>query len=147
MNKIVSLILALSATAVSQDSRSQIVLDAQRQWIESYNHHDHKKLSEIEADDFRIVFGDGRVQTKAEQVANLNKPVPPGAQYEIKIESTEARRYGNAAVLTGIVVESGKYPDDKGGMQSFRQRSRYTDTWIFQHGRWEFVSSHLSEIK
>jgi hypothetical protein len=116
----------------------EAVLEAQRQWLDGYNRRDEKALAAIEADDFRVAFADGKIQTKAEQLANIRKPLPAGAKYEIAVEATEVRLYGNAAVLTGIVVE-------KGG--AFSQRSRYTDTWIFQHGRWQVVSSHLSDVK
>jgi len=91
-----------------------------------------------EADDFRIVFGDGGVQNKADQLANIRKTLPEGVKYEIVVESTEVRLYGKAAVLTGVVVEK---------TQSVSQRSRYTDTWIFEKGRWRVVASHLSDLK
>jgi hypothetical protein len=129
------------------DDGRQAVLEAQRQWIESYNRHNEKTLTEIESDDFSIVFGDGRVQNKADQLTNLRKPLPPGAEYQIVVESSDARLYGRAAVLTGIVAEKGKFPNEQGVMQSFSQRSRYTDTWILQKGHWRVVSSHLSEVK
>ena len=55
-------------------------------------------LAQIEAEGFRIVFGDGRVQGKADQITNVRKTLPPGAEYEIAIESTEVRLYGKVAV-------------------------------------------------
>lgn len=120
------------------ENPQQAVLAAQRQWLDAYNRRDEKALAAIEADDFRVAFGDGKIQTKADQLTNIRKPLPAGAKYEIAAEATEVRIYGNAAVLTGIVVEKG------GG---FSQRSRYTDTWILQNGRWRVVSSHLSDLK
>jgi len=120
---------------------------AQRKWIDSYNHRDEKSLSAIEADEFCVTFADGQVQKKPDQLGRLRKPVPNGAEFEIVIEISEVHVYGKAAVITGIVAERGKLPNEQGGVQSFSQRSRYTDTWILQNGRWRVVASHLSELK
>jgi len=144
--KALSLTAALTISVLlAAENQQQAVLAAQRQWIEGYNHRDDAALKTIEAEDFRVVFGDGRVQTKADQMMNIRKAVPAGAKYEIAVETTDV--YDKAAVLTGIVVEKGAFPDEKGVLQPFGQRSRYTDTWILQKGHWRVVSSHLSEFK
>jgi hypothetical protein len=117
---------------------------AERQWIDAYNRRNEQALSAIETDDFLITLGDGRVQNKQDQLTALRKPLPPGAEYRIAVEPGLVRIYGRAAVLTGIVVEQGKFPDQRG---AFTQRSRYTDTWILLNGRWRVVASHLSDLK
>jgi uncharacterized protein DUF4440 len=111
------------------DTQRQSVLEAQRQWLDGYNHRDQKVLAAIEAEDFRVVFGDGTVQTRADQLTNILKPLPSGAKYEIAVETTEVRIYGKAAVLTGVVVEK---------TQSVSQRSRYTTPGSFRKaaGEW-----------
>jgi len=135
--RIRTLLCALAFSVLFAADAQHDVLAAQRQWLDSYNRRDEKVLAALEADDFRVVFGDGSVQTKGDQLTNIRKPLPPG-KHEIAAETTEVRLYGKAAVLTGIVVESGP---------SFKQRSRYTDTWIFQKGHWRVASSHLSDLK
>ena len=132
------LALIAASTLFASDLQRQAVLEAQRQWLDGYNHRDEKALASIEADDFRIAFGDGTIQTKADQLTNIRKALPAGAKYEIAVETTEVRVYGKAAVVTGVVVEK---------TQSLSQRSRYTDTWIFEKGRWRVVSSHLCDLK
>jgi ketosteroid isomerase-like protein len=126
---------------------NQAVLAAQRQWLDGYNRRDASVLAAIEADDFRVVFGDGRIQTKTDQLTNIQRALPAGATYEIAVESTDVRLYGKVAVLSGIVVEKGSFPDEKGAAKIFSQRSLYTDTWIFKKGHWRVVSSHLSDLK
>jgi ketosteroid isomerase-like protein len=128
----------IGASALFALDQQQAVLEAQRQWIEGYNHRDEKALAAIEAEDFRVVFGDGSVQTRSDQITNIRKALPRGANYEIAVETTDVRLYGKAAVLTGIVIEK---------TQSASQRSRYTDTWILQKGRWRVVSSQLCDLK
>jgi hypothetical protein len=125
----------------------QALLAAQRQWIASYNNRDETLLKAIESDDFRITFGDGRVQQKADQLAQLRKAPPKGAKFEIVVESSEVRLYGDAAVICGIVAERGTLVDEQGVTRSFAERSRYTDTWVLRNGRWQVVASHLSDIK
>jgi hypothetical protein len=140
---ILTLFLVFSAIAGPHAELAAV----QSRWMDAYNQQDARLLEEIEANDFRIAFGDGRIETKAEQVENQKKARPAGVEYKITIESTEYRVYGKAAVLTGVVVERGKYVDAKGALQPFEQRSRYTDTWILEKGRWRVVSSHLSDLK
>ena len=125
----------LAAGTLPAANTENAVLTAQRKWIDSYNHRDEKSLSAIEADDFRVTFGDGQVQKKPDQLAHLRKPVPNGAEFEIVLESSEVHVYGKAAVIAGIVTERGKLPNEQGAARSFSQRSRYTDTWILQNGR------------
>ncbi len=132
------LALIAASTLFASDDPQRVVLEAQRQWLDGYNRRDEKALASIEADDFRIAFGDGTIQTKADQLTNIRKALPAGAKYEIAVETTEVRVYGKAAVVTGVVVEK---------TQSLSQRSRYTDTWIFEKGRWRVVSSHLCDLK
>ena len=66
---------------------------------------------------------------------------------EIVLEESEVHIYGRAAVIAGIVIERGELPDEQGAPKAFRERSRYTDTWILQNGRWRVVASHLSSLK
>ncbi len=138
MSKTPGLIVLAISVVFAAENPKETVLAAQRQWLDGYNRRDEKVLSAIEADEFRVAFGDGKIQTKADQLVNIRKSLPAGAKYAIAVEATEVRIYGNAAVLTGIIIE-------KGG--AVIQKSRYTDTWIFQNGRWRVVSSHLSDLK
>jgi ketosteroid isomerase-like protein len=144
---IVAILCLAVPTLLGAENAEKAILDAQQRWLECYNHHNVAGIAESEADDFRVTFGDGRVQTKAEQLTSVNRPMPAGAEYRITVETSEVRVYGTAAVVTGIVVEEGKYPNEQGVMAPFHQRSRYTDTWVLQKGHWRVVASHVSELK
>jgi len=139
--------LGLVTGPLLANSGEQAVLAGQRRWIESYNQRDGKALTAIEADEFQLTFGDGKIQRRADQLSMLQSPLPPGAEYEIVIESTVVHVYGKAAVVTGVAAERGKRPSQQGGSQPFVQRSRYTGTWIQRNGRWQVVASHLSDLK
>ncbi|MGI8497503.1 MAG: nuclear transport factor 2 family protein [Gemmatimonadaceae bacterium] len=56
-------------------------------------------------------------------------------------EDMRALIYGNAAVVTGVLVTSGRGKDG-----AFRHRYRFTDTWIRRRDRWECVASQDYDI-
>ena len=139
--------LTLIAAVLQGSDRQKAVLEAQARWLASDNNRSESGIAEIEAEDFQIVFGDGRAQRKSDQLANIRRPMPAGTEYQIAAETSEVRIYGTAAVVTGIVIERGRFPDGYGAFPPFSQRSRYTDTWVLQKGRWLVVPSHLSDLK
>jgi hypothetical protein len=67
-----TLVATLTFSALFAADAQQDVLAAQRQW------RDEKVLAAIEADDFCVVFGDGKIQAKSDQLANIRKPLPIG---------------------------------------------------------------------
>jgi ketosteroid isomerase-like protein len=56
-------------------------------------------------------------------------------------EDMRAYVYGDAAVVTGILVTEGRGKDGP-----FRHRYRYTDTWVRLGGRWQCVASQDYDI-
>ncbi|MDQ6885983.1 MAG: nuclear transport factor 2 family protein [Gemmatimonadota bacterium] len=56
-------------------------------------------------------------------------------------EGMRAQVYGNAAVVTGVLVTAGRGRDG-----AFRHRYRFTDTWIRRGHRWECVASQDYDI-
>jgi len=106
------------------------VLAEEHAWLDGYNRRDAGAVARIEADDFAITFGDGRVQDKSGQLDGLKRVMPRGAKYEIHSEGAKVRIYGTVAVLTGIVTERGSVP----GAAAFSVRSRYTDVWVLRRG-------------
>jgi ketosteroid isomerase-like protein len=52
-------------------------------------------------------------------------------------EGMTAHVYANVAVITGWLVVKGR-----GKAGAFDRRYRYTDTWIYQSGRWRVIAAH-----
>jgi hypothetical protein len=98
-------------------------------------------MDRIVAEDFVITFPNGTKQTKPQLMASLRAPRKPGAPtLRFYTEEVESRAYGNTVILRGRVITE----FERGG-KTIQEQSRYTDTYVRRHGRWQVVASHLSE--
>jgi ketosteroid isomerase-like protein len=134
---------ALSA-AIGQTRNPKVeqeLLKLQREWLDAYQKHDAAALERIEADDFTLTEADGKVTTKAEDVASIRNAKPPQPDDSFDVEDVRVRLYGDTAILMGRVIL--KYRN-KGQMVA--ERYRYTDTYLKQRGRWRVVASQLTRI-
>ncbi len=114
------------------------LLKLEREWLDAYLNRDVAAMERIEADDFAITHADGRVLTKADEIAGLKRQTgPKDPNIAFLTEGTKVRVYGDTAVLTGVVVF--KFKDSV-------ERSRYTDVYVKRDGRWQVVASHLSRL-
>jgi ketosteroid isomerase-like protein len=113
------------------------LLKLERAWLDAYQKRDVAAMERIESDDFTITHANGRVITKAQEIANLKRPGPSDSSMSFSTEDTKVRVYGDTAVLTGIVIMKGK---------DFSERSRYTDVYVKRNGQWQVVASHLSNL-
>ena len=126
-----------SASPVEQE-----LLKLEREWLDAYIKRDMAAMERIEADDFIITFPNGQMSNKAQQVAALKGPAPAGPPPQFHTEETKVRMVGDdVAILTGIFVA--KY---QAGGKEVVEKSRYTDVWAKRAGRWQVVSSHLSNL-
>jgi ketosteroid isomerase-like protein len=120
----------------------QELLKLEREWLDAYIKRDQAAMERIEADDFVITFPNGQMSNKAQQVAELKRPAPAGPPPQFYTEETKMRMIGDdVAILTGIFVA--KY---QAGGKEVVEKSRYTDVWAKRGGRWQVVSSHLSNL-
>jgi ketosteroid isomerase-like protein len=119
------------------DSVESQLLKLEREWLDAYLNRDVAAMERIEADEFTITHGNGQVLSKAQEIANLKSAGPKDPAEAFSTEEVKVRIYGDAAVLTGIVV-----------MKNARgtQRSRYTDVYIKRDGRWQVAASHLTSL-
>ena len=115
----------------------------QRKWLDAYAKHDAHAMALIEADDFTITFPDGSVRTKAKEIEAQESAASQPADQPLVFTTEEEsiRVYGNAAVITGVLVS-------KGGRQSpgGANKSRYTDVYVRRGGAWQVVASQLTAI-
>jgi ketosteroid isomerase-like protein len=113
----------------------------EREWLDAYEARDSKAMNRIVADDFVILFPDGKSQTKADILAHLDRgrsssrPAP-----KFHTEDVLARGYGDTVVLTGKVITTMQKKDGPPSTST----SLYTDTYVRRNGRWQVVASHLS---
>lgn len=53
----------------------------------------------------------------------------------------QVRLYGGTAILTGWFEQTGRFQG-----RAYRSRSRYTDVYVREGGRWAAVSAHASTL-
>ena len=137
---------APSTPPAQAGSVEQELLKLEGEWLDAYLKHDVAAMERIEADDFMITFPDGRVMTKADEIANLKKPAPAGPGPTFMTADTKVRIYGDTAILTGKFIQKGTYADGPRKGQDYNIQERYTDVYVKRNGRWQVVSSHLSAL-
>jgi ketosteroid isomerase-like protein len=111
------------ATADDTDLKS-----TEQQWVEAYYRADGKTLSRIEADEFTVIANGQQPQTKAEQIAEVERRGPVGIPAPSAEE--EIRHYGDVALIFGL----------SGG-----SNVRFTTVWVKMNGLWKVVHLHYSQ--
>ena len=95
-------------------------------------------LARIYADSLVVTGADGRVATKADELA-LNQP---GNRTVFAYDSSElsVQVYGDTAILTGRNTVKDRIRD-----QAPREATyRFTQVWLRLDGRWQIVAVHVS---
>ena len=137
---IVSCVAAAYGQATPGNTAEADVRRLERRWLDAYEQHDAKAMSEIVADNFVITFPNGSQQTKPQIMSMISRPKDAANPSKFYTEDVKARVYGDTVVLTGRVisefVQAGK---------PTKEVSSYTDTYVRSNGRWRVVASHLSE--
>ena len=101
---------------------------------------DTAAFARIFADDAVVITPDGSPQTKAQLLADLKSG-------DLVIESSQisdmkVRAYGDAAVVTYITTDKGKF---KG--QDISGRYRWTDIFVRRAGTWQIVAGQGTPIQ
>ena len=93
---------------------------------------DWKAVEQIEADDLLFTNADGSVTHKEDDVTGLRSA---DTKFEsINMSDTDVLDLGNVAVVTGKLVEKGRYrASDISGSY------RFTDVWARRNSRWQLV--------
>jgi hypothetical protein len=95
------------------------------------------ELARLVADDYTLVNSTGRIQTKAELIADYTAPGYKIEPFEI-LEPVE-KVWSDGAVMGGLVhlrgVEGGK---------PFAVTLRFADIWARRNGKWQVIYTHVS---
>jgi ketosteroid isomerase-like protein len=93
---------------------------------------DWKAVEQIESDDLLFTNADGSVTRKADDVNSLRSA---DTKFEsIDMSDTDVLDLGDVAVVTGKLVEKGRYKaSDISGSY------RFTDVWARRNGKWQLV--------
>ena len=137
------LILAFGSAglrAQQVDPRENKLLILERLWNEAQVNRDAAALDALVSSRFVNTEYDGEVSDKQKFLADIRDP-----QYKpslATIQDVKMNFFGDTAVVTGIYHTQGTYQG-----RAYDHVGRFTDTWIFDMGKWQCVASHTSLVK
>src|SRR5689334_19796964 len=135
---LVATLAAGSANEADADRGKLIALESA--WNQAQMQKDVSAVEQLLAPTFIYTDYDGLVQDKKKFLADLKDPAYHATS--MINEDAQVFPYPNAAVVVGTYHTKGTY---KG--KAFEHRGRFTDTWLYQDGKWMCVASHISLIK
>ncbi len=135
--------LILAACALAQASKDASNTDAnhlvslERMWNQAQVSRDADAIASMIADKFVNTEFDGEVSNRGKFLADFADPkFKPSL---MNIQDVKVEMYPNTAIVTGTYHTKGVY-DTK----PYEHFGRFTDTWVFQDGKWLCVASHSS---
>jgi ketosteroid isomerase-like protein len=123
--------------AEGQESKLMVL---EHMWNEAQVHRDSHALAALIADRFVNTEYDGEVSDREQFLADIANP-----EYQptsVNIRDLQVNLYRDTAVITGVYRAKGTFNG-----KSYDHLGRFTDTWIFEGGRWMCVASHTSLVK
>jgi ketosteroid isomerase-like protein len=137
------LILAVAPVglcAQQADARESKLLILERLWNEAQVNRDAAALDALVSSRFVNTEYDGEISDKQQFLADIKDP-----QFKpslATIQEVKMNFFGDTAVVTGTYHTQGTYRG-----RPYDHVGRFTDTWIFDLGRWQCVASHTSLLK
>jgi ketosteroid isomerase-like protein len=135
------LILGSVVLAAQQaDPRESKLLILERMWNEAQVNRDSAALDALVSSRFVNTEWDGEVSDKQRFLADIRDPLyrPTLAN----IMDVKMNFFGDTAVITGTYHTQGTYQG-----KAYDHVGRFTDTWVFDSGKWQCVASHTSLMK
>jgi len=142
-NLSICLLLALGSTVVAAqqpDPRQSKLLVLEHLWNEAQVNRDSAALDALVSSRFVNTEWDGDVSDKQRFLADIKDPLfkPTLAG----IQDVKMNFFGETAVITGLYHTQGTYRG-----KPYDHVGRFTDTWVFDLGKWQCVASHTSLLK
>ena len=117
----------------------QALKKIQHQWADARLKRDSSFAAQIEADDFTVVWPDGQIIDKQDDVKSYEAD---GAVFsEFKITNLDVRFYGGTAIVVGQGSIKGHTPT-----KDLSGRYVWTDTFVKQNGGWKAVASQVTPV-
>jgi ketosteroid isomerase-like protein len=111
----------------------------QHEWAEARVKGDSSYAGRVEANDCTIVWPDGSVVNKQEDLQTMIGDI---VFTEFKIDDLRVRLYGD----TGIVVGQGTINAQNGKQDLLDGKFVWTDTFVKQRGEWKVVASQITPV-
>ena len=140
-----SLLIASCAYAqtpknVSYTTEVTNLVALERMWNEAQVSRDSTAVANMIGDKFINTEYDGEVSNRGKFLADFADPkFKPSI---MSIQNVDVALYASTAIVTGDYHTKGIY-----GAKPYEHFGRFTDTWVFQDGKWLCVASHSSLVK
>jgi hypothetical protein len=137
-SRVLSLIAAVLLCAVA--NAAEIPADlakAVKDYDDAQVHGNKSELQRLVADDYTLVNSTGRVQNKAQLIADYTTPGYRIEPFEI-LEPVE-KVWSDGAVMGGVVDLRGT-----DGGKPFAVTLRFADIWAKRNGKWQVIYTHVS---
>lgn len=136
---LILLLMSLLLTAAAQDkannsAEKSMILALENAWNQAELHHDSGAVDALVAETFISVDHHGRLQSRAQYIADLKDTSFNPEQ--ISNTDTSVYVYGNTAIVTSAYRTKGT-----DGGKPFVHHGRFTDTWVNMSGKWKCVAN------
>jgi hypothetical protein len=112
----------------------------ERMWNQAQVSRDASAIASMIGDKFINTEFDGEVSDRGKFLADFADPkFQPSI---MNIQDVKVEMYSTTAIVTGAYHTKGTY-----GAKPYEHFGRFTDTWVFQDGKWLCVASHSSLLK
>jgi hypothetical protein len=112
----------------------------ERMWNQAQVMRDADAVAGMIGDKFVNTEWDGDVSDRGKFLADFADPkFQPSA---MNIDDVKVEMYSATAIVTGNYHTKGTY-----GTKPYEHFGRFTDTWVYQDGKWLCVASHSSLMK
>jgi hypothetical protein len=136
-----AVLLVAAIVAGSLANAAEVPADlakAVKDYDEAQIHGNKAELQRLVADDYTLVNSSGRVQSKAELIADYTTP---GYKIEpFEIQQPVEKVWSDGAVMGGVVDLRGV-----DGGKPFAVTLRFADIWAKRNGKWQVVYTHVSK--
>ena len=131
---------SITALAQQPDPREARLLVLERLWNEAQVNRDSAALDALVAERFVNTEYDGEVSDKTKFLEDIKDPLFKPSS--VTIQDMKVTLYGDTAIIIGNYHTKGTYQG-----KPYDHFGRFTDTWLFDGGKWQCVASHTSLVK
>src|SRR5947207_11736053 len=128
-----------SGTTAQNKSVEQEILRLERERLKAFALADKAAFERLVTDDLTMTHGYGEVFNKAQEMAVMRPSTPERPLPALSIEDSKVRVYGDAAVMTGSLVET-----NRDGRRELVLR--FTNTYVKQKEQWRMVAGQLTTL-
>jgi hypothetical protein len=142
MAAVCCLLISASAQTSKEGSSAETakLVALERMWNQAQVGRDAAAIASMIGDKFINTEWDGAVSDRGQFLADFADPKFQPSM--IGIADVKVDMYATAAIVTGNYHTKGTY-----GTRPYEHFGRFTDTWVFQDGKWLCVASHTSLVK